>query len=69
MTVVCQNDDCDHEFDDAVSWDPVDARDAGETPFFKHIYEPDDGIDVVTDYYCSLRCLNADLDVQDGDSL
>lgn len=68
MTVNCQNADCDHEFDDAVSWGPVDARNAGETPYLVHVYEATDGVGVYQDYYCSHRCLNADLDVPDGET-
>ena len=58
MSIVCQNPDCDHEFSDAVMHDELAARQAGETPFFTHVHEPEDSIGVATDCLCSASCLS-----------
>lgn len=66
MALVCQAPECDHEFDDAVSWSELDAAAAGETPYFTAVYRPDDGIGVATDYVCSASCMQAYLEEFDG---
>lgn len=66
MSLACQAPECDHEFDDAVGWDEHDARDAGETPYFTVVYEPDDGLGMLTDYVCSASCMRDYLEEFDG---
>lgn len=68
MAMKCQAPDCGHEFDDSVSWDELDARDAGETPYFTHVFEPADGFGVTTSYLCSADCMEDYLeDLSNGD--
>jgi len=66
MALVCGAPDCDHEFDDSVGWDKHEARDAGETPYFTHVFENPDGIGMVDVYVCSVECMREYLEDVDG---
>jgi len=57
MALTCGATSCDHEFDDALWSGELEARDAGEVPYFTHVQVPDDGLGVETVYLCSTDCV------------
>lgn len=57
MALKCQAPSCGHEFDDAVHMGELEAKDAGETPYFTAVNTPDDGFGIGTDYVCSASCM------------
>ncbi|UTF56038.1 hypothetical protein [Natronosalvus rutilus] len=67
MALTCKGPECDHEFADEIWHGDLEAKEAGETPFFTHVHEPDDGLGVVTSYLCSADCMRGYLDdLEDG---
>ena len=62
MALKCQAPDCDHEFSDAVFHGVTEARSAGETPYFTHVFESPDGFGVTTSHICSADCMAEYLD-------
>lgn len=67
MAITCSGPECDHEFDDAIYHGELEAKDAGETPYFTHVHEPEDGIGVETDTLCSAGCMREYLDDLEDD--
>ena len=62
MSIVCGSPSCGYEFHDAVLDDVLEAREAGEVPFWSYHRISEDGIGVETVRFCSEDCLMAFLD-------
>lgn len=58
MAIVCQH--CDEELPDRIVFDQTDLEDGEE--IVTHSYPAEDGVGVVTDYYCNGSCAAAELD-------
>lgn len=58
MTIVCQH--CGEEIPDRIAFDQTDLE--GDEQVVTHSYPAEDGIGVVTDYYCNGSCAAAELD-------